>query len=239
MSSEEFFRFNKTDIVKLKDYFNFFDEIEIIVYLRNQLDHIESSYKFSILWEYSQLQDSFSEYLEHQLASDYHCYDVRLMVWKEIFAHGKMAVYEFDQEIKKGLLNSFYKSVFNIDLFLEEKKDNTSLSRFSSLILHLKNSSNWSLEERREYIKRLRTFDSINPLIKKEKIYSREQYTKLLEKFNHSNNIIKSLFDVNLNEKMRNLQVEYLVGENMTSNDMDLIEEFNHNVCRKEKNNND
>lgn len=223
ISSEEFFRFQGEDISKLDSFMNIFDEIEIIVYLRNQLDHIESSYKFGILWEFSRLELNFGDYLEHQLSSNYHCYDNRLLDWKKFFPPAKISVRNFDEEIQRGLLSNFYKSVLKIDFPAKESHDNQSLSRLSSIVLKMKNSLMINDSERENCINRLIKFDQEHNPYKKERIYTEIQYANLIKKFYDSNEILKKEFAIDLNKKMMNISSDLLVGENLNNSDKSLI----------------
>lgn len=223
LSSEEFFRFHEKDIVNLETFMDIFDEIEIVVYLRNQFDHIESSYKFNVLWEFVQLQQSFGEYLERQLSSDYHCYDQRLLEWKKIFSRARITLRDFNEEIKQGLLLNFYRSVLNIDFPVKDNKDNESLSRLSSIILKLKNSPKWSSADRKACIESLKKFDQKSNINKKQKLYSSVEYSQVIEKFYNSNEILKNSFGIDLNANMMNVPHGLLAGESIKKDDVSLI----------------
>lgn len=223
LSSEEFFRFKGEDISKLDSFMNIFDEVEIVSYLRNQLDHIESSYKFGILWEFSRLELNFGDYLEHNLSNNYHCYDIRLLDWKKFFPRAKINVRNFDEEIQKGLLSNFYKSVLKIDFPAKESHDNQSLSRLSSIILKMKNSLTIDDSERKNCINGLIKFDQEHNSHKKERFYTETQYANLIKKFYNSNEILKKEFAIDLNKKMMNVSSDLLVGENLNNSDKSLI----------------
>lgn len=224
ISSEEFFRFQDKDLLKLKKITTIFDELEIVVYLRNQLDGIESSYKFNILWNMVQETSSFSTYLTHALSSDYHCFDKKLFAWQEIFPHATLVVRDFNVEIKKGLLKNFYSTVLGIKLEISEKKNNASLSRLSSLAMRIVNLKDYSIKERKECEKVLKKFDEDNLELKRNRLYTPFQYTQVLKKFNESNIILKDCYNIDLTLSMNNIQKEQFLGDQLCMQDILIMQ---------------
>lgn len=183
LSSEEFFIFNINQIKMLNKLFLLFDEIELVVYLRNQLDHIESSYKFTVLWKYSMEKNNFSTILKQSLSSDYHCYDKKLLNWKSIYPSLKITVKSFDEEIRKGFINNFFESVLNIKLNIKEEKNNASLTRFSTLILKSLNRLEIKGKKRERYILKLKEIEEKYPILKKESLYTKKKLYRVNNSF--------------------------------------------------------
>ncbi len=174
LSSEEFFRLNTEQIAKIKPLFDLFDKVEILAYLRNQPDHIESSYKFGILWEMTQKTNTFNSLFENVVSSNYHNYDARLNQWPNTFSNIELIVKDFSEEVKKGFLHSFYLDVLKMNIIVKEEKNNASLSRLSSLILKVFNSIDILSDERNKIIDILIINDKNQKI--KESFFTKEQY---------------------------------------------------------------
>ena len=223
ISSEMFFLFTKKEISKLDILFSMFNEINIIVYLRNQIDQFESTYKFNILWKESREKNDFSSFLSRQTNSQYHFYDKKLRIWKNIFPKSNIIVKNFNDEIKKGFLNNFYKSVLDIGHNVVEVKANASLSRLSSLLLRAANSEQITLDDRNNYIELLTKLDKKYLHAKKERLYSEVQYKFIVEKYSGSNESLKQEFNVDLNQHIKKINQVELLGDNITGTDLVLF----------------
>ena len=236
LGSEEFFRFSKEDMSGLKELFSLFDKVVIAVYLRNQFDHIESSYRFSVLWEDSHLELNFSDYLTRNLSSDYHCYDIRLKEWHDYFPSIKMKVFDFGTEAESGLLRGFYRKLLNIEFDTEESKENSSLNRVSTILLRHINTLNIDIECRRESVSILKEFDEKYPLLKRQRLYTQDMHRIVSERFRDSNEALKRAFGIDLNRYIESVDTETLTGEELRSLEREAVTVFLRNSVSKCRN---
>lgn len=213
LSSEEFFNSATLDSTKCERLLSEFESVNVICYLRNQPDHIESSYKFSIAWEKEAENRSFADYLEFQLNSKYHEYLPTIEYW-ERFNNTNVRCCSFDEK-KAHLIASFFSFIDKSDLTKEI--DLTHLSRNSSpspfettIIRALKEiSSPLSIKELINNLKEEpQNPSNINTL------YTYDEFIKVRDKFKASNEKLLEKYGININKHVPDPRTKNFVNIN-------------------------
>lgn len=222
VSSEEFMKFKAKDISEFSRFTNLFDSVEVVVYLRNHIDLIESAYKFRILWEATSETISFKQHLQENLISDYHDYDKRIEPWLMLHNNLTVVVKDFQSEIKKGLLANFIKGIGvtdDLELTTSDAVINSSLTRLGTLLLRQNNRK--PIYDRDKLIEKIRFMELQNPMLKKELLYTPEQFNQTVERFYRCNQNLQDCFDIVLNQSINRLDTSSCLGESYT--DMDKL----------------
>lgn len=221
ISSEEFITFSDSDIKSITSFLEIFDNVKVIAYLRNQIDLIESAYKFNVLWDATKETIPFKEYLSNNLHSKYHEYEKRLEPWMSAHANTDVVVKNFHDEIEKGLLENFIKEIGigSVSNFLKDDEVvNPSLSRVGTLILRANNRE--SKYQRDALIKKIKALESSKFSNIKERLYTVEQLKETVERFFKSNKKLNDLFGVDLNASMSKIDSSLCYGEEYTDSDI-------------------
>lgn len=210
ISSEEFFNCNSLDSIRVHEFISLFENVTVIVYLRNQIDHIESSYKFSIAWDKEMENRTFDEYLEFQLNSEYHEYLPTLEYWSGI-QNTLVKCVSFDEN-KSQLFKSFLSLIDRIEINnlvdLSKISRNKSPSTFETAVL-------------REF-KGRKNLDTIKALLNKltadsegqiNTLYTFEQYVKIRDKFKTSNELLHEKYGINLNKYVPDPRKKFFVNQ--------------------------
>lgn len=215
ISSEEFFNYASLNNDKCKIFLAAFDKVKIIVYLRNQIDHIESSYKFSIAWDKEKENRSFEEYLDVQLNSQYHEYLPTLEYWSS-FPNTEVKCVSFDEE-KSTLLNSFLYIInkSNLYSYIDTTKvsRNSSPSTFETIIL-----KEFKGKEDLNSVKRTlaRLANGQNGNI--NTLYTFDQFLQMRDKFKKSNEELHQKYGINLNKHVPNPKDKIFINQFNASN---------------------
>ena len=195
LSSEEFSPLRTDELQKILPLLNLFDEIDLVIVLRNQIQHIESSYKFSVLWEPLAEKRYFKEYISAHTENEYHFFSTRVEKITSIINFSKIHVLDFSRITENGfLVNNFFSKIGFSGLKFNEIKNNQSLSRLGTLGLMLYNNGfNRSLS-RDTYVSKLS-----NSFFEKESLYDAESFNFVFEYFFSDNQRLKENFGIDLN----------------------------------------
>lgn len=183
LSSEEFITLTDKDLNELKAFFDLFDQIDVVCYLRNQAAHFESSYKFSVLWSPVSEKRNFDDYLDFMLMEwRYNDYGNLL---EKYFSHpkiNKVFLIDFDSVIRDfALIKGFYNIIDGPQVYKTEIKNNSSLSRITTLGLVLYNCGLIkSIDLNRNQI--INALSLINPF-DKESFYNETLFSKVFERY--------------------------------------------------------
>ncbi len=85
----------------------FFDEVEIIVYLRRQDSWADSFYREILCWPRRRWVRSFSQFKESFLL-EWLDYAERLKRWEDIFGTENMRVHSYDDRARKNIIEDFF-----------------------------------------------------------------------------------------------------------------------------------
>lgn len=201
LSSEEFYPSNIEEYSKLNSLFSLFDSVEIACVLRGQVAHLESGYKFSILWDVTRNKEDFSEYLQRQLKDKYHEYHKTMLSYRASDWFSKITVMDFDELITGGRLVANFLSTLGIhNIDIKEVNNNKSLSRIATIGLRLHNNGFGQDISREDFIETL----SCEALQLKDSFFDTASISNVIESFNKSNEILKDNFLVDLNMRNEN-----------------------------------
>jgi hypothetical protein len=194
ISSEEFFLCSSDEFDLLKPFFSLFTSVDFVCVLRNQLQHIESGYKFSVLWDVISEVVTFDDYLETNISNEYHNYYERINELCSYSEIDNLIVLDFDLLIKdRQLISNFLKSIDLGTLSLAEIDNNKSLSRMATLGLSLYNNNFVNSMSRKDFVSFLEV-----AFQKSESLYSNENYDKVIDKFTESNTKLYKISGVDL-----------------------------------------
>ena len=230
VSSEEFMAFSIENIDAIKKYLVNFDSIVIIAYLRNQVDLIESAYKFNVLWEATCETISFEERIHNAVNRKYHEYDKRLEYWSRVHSNTEIVAKDFHQEIKNSLINSFFNEIDFITSPSDNspsttEKMNPSLTRLGTLLLR-DNNKIPSLHSRKAIIQIIKKLENSQIINRKHKLYTLGTFNKISDRFSDSNQRLYDSFGVDLNESILNLDISLCMGEEYMRADQAILAKY-------------
>ena len=221
-SSEEFFNFNNLDYNKVEKLLSLFEKVTVVCYLRNQVEHIESTYKFSVAWDNSKEQRGFDEFVSEHLNSDYHQYLGTLRYWKQ-FQNTEVKCLAFD-EVKSNLIDSFLDSIEASEL--KSKINSSNASRNESVPLDIVlldrflNSKGLSGEQIRNIEKSYVAIDDSAEPLQFNTLLTYEQYIQIRDRFKTSNETLHSEFNINLNRFIPSPKNKAFRRENMSLDEL-------------------
>lgn len=220
MSSEEFFPANINDYSNISKLFDLFDSVEVVCVLRNQVEHIESGYKFSVLWELISEKSDFNEYLESQLTSGYHNYYEHLEKYINCKYFAKTLVLDFSDLISdRKLIFNFLKAINLEFISLNEIDNNKSLSRLATIGIALYNKNFMSDLDRAMLVQ---NFETVLPG-NRDSFYLENTYTQVKNTFEKSNQKLFDVFGVNLNESIPIFESNNYAGPYIRPRDIALL----------------
>ncbi|GGF84558.1 hypothetical protein [Alteromonas lipolytica] len=202
ISSEEFFNYNSLDIERVKKFLSLFNNTTVITYLRNQLAHIESSYKFSISWMHDKECRSFNEYYKYQTKSSYHRYLPTIEFWELLVDKVECVCFEENTSFlvgpickKLGIANP--KEALN----LNSVSRNKSPSVLEVVILQKLKAANTASEEISNIMKKVRSliFRDLDAPLMNATFFTFDQYIYSRDLYKESNEIIQKMYGINLN----------------------------------------
>tara|TARA_B000000460_G_C21538428_1_gene404547 strand:- start:6666 stop:7655 length:990 start_codon:yes stop_codon:yes gene_type:complete len=200
-SSEEFFNVNNLDIDKVEKLFSLFNKVTIVCYLRNQVEHIESTYKFSVAWDSSKEHRQFDDFVAEHLSSNYHEYLGTLRFWSQ-FKNTTVKCLAFD-EAKSNLIDSFLDAI-NLGE-LKQIMDTTKTSKNESVPLDIVmlyrflNSKNLNSEQIRKIERSYKAIDDTSTPLQFDTLLTYDQYIQIRDRFKVSNQALHQEFKINLN----------------------------------------
>jgi len=194
ISSEEFFLCSTSEFDLLKPFFSLFTQIDFVCVLRNQLQHIESGYKFSVLWDVISEVMTFDEYLDINLSNEYHNYYQRIKDLRSCNAIDHLIILDFDLLIKgRELVSNFLNAIHLNSISLPQVDNNKSLTRMATLGLGLYNNSFINSMNREDFVNILERIFKNN-----ESLYNDANYEKIVNKFENSNAELYKISGVDL-----------------------------------------
>lgn len=200
ISSEEFFNVGLLDDRSIDHFLSFFSNLTIICVLRNQIDHIESAYKFSVAWNASREQRIFSEFLKANLNSEYHSYLATLDYWSNK-AINPIKCLSFDI-IKTDLIRNFLAELeitsFDYDQSIESKNKSLDFETINLMrYLNQKGVDNQKVNALVDCFQQNRK--NILSSKAKKTFYSKKEFEFTKQRFFTSNNAILTKYGINLN----------------------------------------
>lgn len=196
ISSEEFFLCSNSELSLLKPFFSLFNQVDLVCVLRNQLQHIESGYKFSVLWDVISETRNFDDYLEENLSTNYHRYDEKVAELYSYSEINQFIVLDFNVLINGGeLVGNFLRCLQLDTINIPEIDNNKSLTRMATLGVCLFNNKLIHSVGRKTFIKSLEEiFQS------KESFYNESNYEKVIKEYESSNIKLHEISGVNLSK---------------------------------------
>ena len=223
LSSEEFISLDKSEIMHLGHVFDLFDEVIVIVYLRNQWDLIESSYRFNVYWDIVREREKFHESVLFNLNSDYHEYDKRLAIWSESFPSISIVAKNYDEESKKSLVNGFLRAISVNDVDFSDIRSHGALYRITTILLRMANTLGIEGESRVSLMAALQEFQGDHPELCSDRLYTPELIDKAYKRFESSNKTLLNKYGINLNDYYYTIDRVSLLGEDLTDEDVRII----------------
>lgn len=223
LSSEEFISFNEEQIIQFTQLTSYFESVDVVIYIRNQVDKLESLYKFLVLWNGVSLTDSFTSFIDKSLETNQHDYYYKLLQWNDLLNNGRIIARNFHDELKTGLIESFIKGLTIEKNFLVANDyhifQNASLDRKSTLLLRSLNRVKFT--ENRE--KLITHITDLSIRQKGETLYTEDLYNKVKIRFYESNVFLKKKFKIDLNKTIKEKNEMLFLGDVLTENDLGLL----------------
>jgi hypothetical protein len=207
LSSEEFITLTDKDLKELNLFFDLFDNIDVVCYLRNQAAHFESSYKFSVFWPPVSEKRNFDDYLNFQLLESR--YNDYINLLEKYFSYPKIDnvfLIDFDAAVQKfSLIKEFYRIIDGLKVYKGELKNNSSMTRIMTLGLLIYNcgfaKSNELTRDQVIYaLSFIKPFD-------KESFYNEALYSKVLEYYRTTNEELFNNTGIDLNSHMNSKNI--------------------------------
>ncbi|MCU7959395.1 MAG: hypothetical protein KZQ58_05225 [gamma proteobacterium symbiont of Bathyaustriella thionipta] len=221
MSSEEFMKFNEQDITVFSDFCSLFDSVKIIAYFRDHVNSIESSYKFSILWDATSETKPFDTWIKRVLDSGYHQYDKMIEPWFNVHKNTEIFIKNFHSEVKAGILEGFFNELGvgnEPKLFMPNKKYNSSLTRLGSLLVRANNRE--QSIKKSDLVTQIRLLEDKRIFSDQEKLYTPMQMEKIIQRFQPSNKRLIEYFGVDVSFKEAQLSLQLCKGDDFLDSDL-------------------
>jgi len=204
LSSEEFISLNENEIMKLSPLFDMFDQVIVIVYLRNQWDLIESSYRFNVFWDYVKESRPFSEYVEFNIKSEYHV---------------TILAKDYYKESLTGLVDGFYKEL-GVEGGDITRMVHKSKFRVSTIVMNLANKNIYTNHDRVQLTALITNMQKKNPELKNDLLYTEKLMLKVVRRFYESNSLLESAYGIDLNSRIELINETNLKGDVLSGNDI-------------------
>lgn len=127
-----------------------FKQLEIVVYLRRQDLFLNSLYKEFVKGSYSQMQQSFEEFVHDPMIIEHATYSKFLKKWQNITDDTQLTVHIYDKKYFSNVINDF-SAIIKInpsDLTITDRLDNPSVSSAIIPFLRVLNQSPTEKETR-------------------------------------------------------------------------------------------
>lgn len=223
ISSEEFIRTCEMKAAAVGQLLSLFSEVRVVCFLRHQAPLLESSYKFSALWDVTATTEGFAEYVRHNTIGDHLAYRDIEPLFKSARSDTRIDFVSFAAAQRSGSLVRYFFEIAGIaNAYSGEVRTNESLGRSATLALLLRNRG-----ELHDSLGRGAFVRFARKLFPQERhsLFSPTLLEQVDSRFHASNDELAPRFGFNLNDELESFRKKHeLVGADLSEKDRELLD---------------